>query len=244
MPLWYNWLMFSQCIAPTGILGHIYMLLDSGAVTIGIAFIGGLLSFLAPCVLPLIPGAIAYLSGSTGRNINSKIKRIYHTLFLISGFIITFIILGVVLGIVLSGIHFNYLVWVRRFGGLVISIFALVNLGIIPLHIFGTPGVKFIKGKSSYLKSFIFGALFGLAWTPCSTPILGSILGLSLTSLSSTILLFLFYSLGLAVPFVVTSYLGSDLFIRLTKKSEWFYSILMSIFSLVLLFVGTLMLFQ
>jgi cytochrome c-type biogenesis protein len=236
--------MFAQCIAPTGILGQIYMLLDSGTISIGVAFVGGLLSFLAPCVLPLIPGAIAYLAGATGEDRNSKIKRIKHTLFLVLGFIITFVILGVLLGIIFSSIHFSYFVWLRRFGGIVICLFALVNLGIIPFHIFKTPGVKFIKGKISYLKSFIFGALFGLAWTPCSTPVLGSILGLSLTNLSSTILLFLFYSLGLALPFIVTSYLGSDLFIRLTKKSEWLYSILMSIFSLVLLFIGTLMLFQ
>ena len=244
MPLCYNNIMFSQCIAPTGILGHIYMVLDNGNLTLIIAFIGGLLSFLAPCVLPLIPGAIAYLSGTNATDTTSKNKRIKHTLFLVLGFVITFILLGVLLGIVFSGIHNEYILWMRRIGGLLICIFALVNLGIILLHIFGTPGVKFIKGKSSYLKSFIFGVLFRLAWTPCSTPILGSILGLSLTSLSSTILLFISYSIGLALPFIITSYLGSDLFIRFTKKSEWLYSILMSVFSLVLLFVGTLMLFQ
>lgn len=236
--------MFSQCIPPTGIIGNIYALLDGGVVTIGIAFIGGLLSFLAPCVLPLIPGAIAYLASSTGDDRNSKMRRIRHTLFLVSGFVITFVILGVVLGILLSGIHASYIVWIRRFGGLVISIFALVNLGIIPLHIFSTPGVKFIKGKSSYLKSFIFGVLFGLAWTPCTTPVLGSILGLSLSNLANTVLLFFAYSLGLAIPFIITSYVGSDLFIRLTKKMSGFYSTLMTIFSLILLFVGVLMLSQ
>lgn len=236
--------MFSQCIAPTGLLGHIYMALGTGGVTYGIAFIGGLLSFLAPCVLPLIPGAIAYLSGSNNDTLVSKNKRLKHTLFLVMGFVLTFILLGVLLGIVFAGINHSYILWIRRIGGLLICIFALVNLGIIPLHIFGTPGVKFIKGKNSYLKSFIFGVLFGLAWTPCSTPILGSILGLSLTNLTSTVLLFLFYSLGLAIPFIVTSYLGSDLFIKLTKKSGGLYSILMIIFSLVLLFIGTLMLFQ
>ncbi len=244
LPLCYNNLMFAQCIPPSGILGQIYTLLDSGTISMGVAFIGGLLSFLAPCVLPLIPGAIAYLSGSTGDDANSKIKRIKHTLFLVLGFIITFVVLGVLLGIIFSSIHFDYFVWVRRFGGIVICLFALINLGIIPFNIFKTPGVKFVKGKISYLKSFIFGSLFGLAWTPCSTPILGSILGLSLTSLNSTIILFLVYSLGLAIPFIITSYIGSNLFIKLTKKSGSMYSILMVIFSLVLLFIGTLMLFQ
>ncbi len=174
-----------------------------------IALGAGLISFLSPCVLPLIPGYISYISGSSLNEIIEKknINLIPIILFTI-GFSIVFIIFGAAstfLGQMLLQNSNEF----RVVAGLVIIIFSL--------HIIGIVNIKFLNYekrintniKSNFLSPIAIGMAFAFGWTPCIGPILGSILVLAATeeSLSKGILLLSFYSIGLAIPFILSGYL-------------------------------------
>ena len=174
-----------------------------------IAFSAGLISFLSPCVLPLIPGYISYVSGSSLNELIEKknINLIPIILFTV-GFSIVFIIFGAAstfLGQILLQNSFE----LRIIAGLVIIIFSL--------HIIGILNIKFLNYEkridtnisSNFFSPILIGMAFAFGWTPCIGPILGSILVLAATeeSLSKGILLLSFYSIGLAIPFILSGYL-------------------------------------
>jgi cytochrome c-type biogenesis protein len=235
--------MFQQCIPPDGLIGNLLYFISSHDINVWFAFLGGLLSFFAPCVLPLIPGAIAYVSGVKEDDKNQAKKRILHTISLTLGFVITFILLGFLFSLVLSAINPVYGVWIRRFGALVIIIFSLASIGIISVDFLSRFSPRFIKGKKSLLKSFAFGFLFGLGFSPCATPILGTILGLSITSPVLALPLFAAYAIGLALPFILVTFFGSGFINQITKKSPKIYNIVSIILFYILLFVGVILLF-
>ena len=174
-----------------------------------IAFSGGFISFLSPCVLPLIPGYISYISGSSFHELIEKknINLIPIVLFTI-GFSIVFIIFGAAstfLGKILLQNSYE----LRIFAGLIIIIFSL--------HIIGLINIKFLNYEkrintninSNFFSPILIGMAFAFGWTPCIGPILGSILLLASTteSISRGILLLCSYSLGLALPFILSGYL-------------------------------------
>jgi len=174
-----------------------------------IALGAGLISFLSPCVLPLIPGYISYISGSSLNELIEKknINLIPIILFTV-GFSIVFIIFGAAstfLGQILLQNSFE----LRIVAGLVIIIFSL--------HIIGIINIKFLNYEkridtnisSNFFSPILIGMAFAFGWTPCIGPILGSILVLAATeeSLSKGILLLSFYSFGLAIPFILSGYL-------------------------------------
>ena len=174
-----------------------------------IALGAGLISFLSPCVLPLIPGYISYISGSSLNELIEKknINLIQIILFTV-GFSIVFIIFGAAstfLGQILLQNSFE----LRIVAGLVIIIFSL--------HIIGIINIKFLNYEkridtnisSNFFSPILIGMAFAFGWTPCIGPILGSILVLAATeeSLSKGILLLSFYSFGLAIPFILSGYL-------------------------------------
>lgn len=178
------------------------------------AFVAGLLTFLAPCTLPLVPAYLAFISGVPADDLQDKIaaQRVRMKVFgngalFVLGFSTVFIALGVTAG--LLGIVFApYQVWLSRIGGAVVLAFGLFMLGALKVP-FLNREFK-VRGSSAGgpLKSFILGASFSLGWTPCVGPILGSILilaGASGTALQGALLLAVF-SLGLAVPFLALAY--------------------------------------
>jgi len=178
-------------------------------IEIILAFSAGLISFLSPCVLPLIPGYISYISGSSLNELLAKksINLIPIILFTV-GFSIVFICFGATATFVGSLILSNS--YELRIGaGVVIIIFSLHILGLINIKFLNYEKRIQSEKKSGIFSSIFIGMAFGFGWTPCIGPILGSILALASTeeSLSKGMLLLFFYSLGLAIPFVASGYL-------------------------------------
>ena len=174
-----------------------------------IALSAGLISFLSPCVLPLIPGYVSYISGSSLNELmESKKINIFPIILFSLGFSIVFISFGAT-ATYLGSLVLDYSYELRIIAGSLIIIFSL--------HIMGLLNIKFLNYekrihsniKPSNFGSILIGMAFGFGWTPCIGPILGSILALAATeeSINKGILLLLFYSLGLAIPFILSGYL-------------------------------------
>lgn len=170
------------------------------------AFLGGLVSFLAPCVLPIIPGFLAYLAGASTTETGSKRKEIFiNSIFFVLGFSLIFALLGVLLNTLLEGIAYDVQIWLSRIGGVMIIFFGLYLVGLIKIPFLEKEykfGIK-TKFKSRYATSFLFGLAFAAGWTPCVGPALGVILGLAATEPGSAFILLLTYALGLGIPFLI-----------------------------------------
>lgn len=178
------------------------------------AFIAGILTFLAPCTLPLVPAYLGFISGVSAKDLQdplaakqAKRKIFLNGLFFILGFSAVFVILGSIAGF-FGQLLFGYRIWLSRIGGIFVILFGLFMLNVIKIPFLSreiqikTP--SFFQ-KGSKINSFVLGSTFGLGWTPCVGPILGSILTLaaaSTTAFQGAFLLGVF-SLGLAVPFLV-----------------------------------------
>ena len=174
-----------------------------------IAFGAGLISFLSPCVLPLIPGYISYISGSSLNELISKKNiNLFPIILFTVGFSIVFIIFGAAstfLGQVLLKNSYE----LRIVAGLVIIILSLQIIGLINIKFLNYEKRIQTNISAGILSPILIGMAFAFGWTPCIGPILGSILVLASTeeSLSKGILLLFFYSIGLALPFILSGYL-------------------------------------
>src|SRR2546425_11876618 len=189
-----------------------------------IAFAGGLLSFLSPCVLPLVPGYISLMSGVSVDHLksdgggSSRRAVIANSLAFNSGLSVIFLALGGTAGLVGAAIINN--VWVRVIGGLVIIIFGLHLIGLLKIKYLYKDTRQFSNEKPrGILGSLTLGIAFAAGWTPCIGPILGGIIGLAATSggWRSGLTLSAFYSAGLAVPFLITG-LGINQFLGYYSK--------------------------
>ena len=174
-----------------------------------IAFGAGLISFLSPCVLPLIPGYISFISGASLNELleNKKIKLIPLILFTF-GFSTVFIIFGAAASFLGQVLLQNSEI-LRIIAGLIIIIFSLQLIGIININFLNFEKKIYTKKNNNIWFSFVIGMAFGFGWTPCIGPILGSILALASTeeTVFEAIILLSFYSLGLAIPFILSGYL-------------------------------------
>ena len=206
-----------------------------------IAFGAGLISFLSPCVLPLIPGYISYISGrSINELIDQKNINLIPMILFTIGFSIVFIIFGAAstfLGQVLLQNSFE----LRIIAGLIIIIFSL--------HIIGVLNIKFLnfekriktKININFYSPLLIGMAFAFGWTPCIGPILGSILVLAATeeSINKGIILLSFYSLGLAIPFILSGYLVQK-FLIFSKNFRKNINLVSKIGGFILLITGVL----
>ena len=174
-----------------------------------IALGAGLISFLSPCVLPLIPGYISYISGSSLNELLERKKiNIIPIIFFAVGFSIVFISFGAT-ATFLGSVILNNSFELRIIAGILIIIFSLQIMGVI--------NIKFLNYEKRFQSninpnnfgSVLVGMAFGFGWTPCIGPILGSILALASTeeNINRGVMLLFFYSLGLAIPFVLSGYL-------------------------------------
>jgi len=208
-----------------------------------VAFGAGLISFLSPCVLPLIPGYISYISGSTFNELIEK-KNIDLTpiiLFTV-GFSIVFIIFGAAstyLGQVLLQNSYE----LRVAAGLVIILFSLHIIGIINLKFLNYEKRIETKTNNNFYSPIVIGMAFAFGWTPCIGPILGSILVLAATedSINKGILLLISYSLGLALPFILSGYLIQK-FLTFSKNFKKNINLVSKIGGIILLITGVLIL--
>ncbi len=209
---------------------------------VGIAAVAGLGSFLAPCILPMIPAFLAYISGTTLTEIQknngtvnivaSRLNILLNTIFFVAGFTVVFSILGVVLNSVLSNTTGKIFQDFNHVGGIIIiafGVFMLLSSKISKLNF----EKKIIPNRTntSYLLSFVFGLAFATGWTPCIGPILGSILTLAATSPGHAFILLLSYSLGLGIPFILMGIFFSRFtrFIKSMSKHLKYYSIIMGV---------------
>ena len=208
-----------------------------------VAFGAGLISFLSPCVLPLIPGYISYISGSSlNELLEKKTINIFPIVLFTFGFSIVFISFGATatfLGSLILSNSFE----LRIIAGSIIIIFSL--------HIMGLINIKFLNYekrinteiKSGNFSSILVGMAFGFGWTPCIGPILGSILALAAVeqTLLKAVMLLLFYSLGLAIPFILSGFLIQK-FMLVSKNLKRNINIISKTGGFILLVTGILIL--
>jgi len=212
-------------------------------IDIFIAFGAGLMSFLSPCVLPLIPGYISYISGSSlDELIEKKNINLIPIILFTFGFSIVFIIFGAAstfLGQLLLQNSFEF----RIVAGAIIILFSLHIIGIINLKFLNYEKRIQTNNNKNIFSPMIIGIAFGFGWTPCIGPILGSILVLAATeeSINKGILLLFFYSLGLAIPFILSGYLIQK-FLIFSKNFKKNINLVSKIGGLILLITGILIL--
>ena len=208
-----------------------------------ISFGAGLISFLSPCVLPLIPGYISYVSGSTLNELLEKknINLLPIVLFSL-GFSIVFIIFGAT-ATFLGKVLLNNSYELRIVAGLIIVIFSLHILGIFNIKFLNYEKRIHLKKGEGILSPIVIGMAFGFGWTPCIGPILGSILILASTTenISDGIVLLFSYSLGLAIPFILSGYLIQK-FLLVSKNLKRNMNIINKVGGALLLVTGILIL--
>jgi cytochrome c-type biogenesis protein len=179
-----------------------------GTVGVAIAFGAGLASFLSPCVLPLIPSYITFITGLSLDDVGrARRTTVVHALLFVAGFSLIFLALGAS-ATLLGRLLVTYRVWISRVGGVLVLAFGLYLLGVFNLGIFARERRIHLTDKPiGYLGTLLVGIAFGAGWTPCIGPILGSILTYAATQaqVSRGVALLGAYSLGLAVPFVISA---------------------------------------
>jgi cytochrome c-type biogenesis protein len=208
-----------------------------------IAFAAGLISFLSPCVLPLIPGYISFISGASLNELVEKKKiNIIPLILFTLGFSTVFIIFGAAASY-LGQVLLQNSQMLRIIAGLIIIIFSLQLIGIINISFLNLEKKIYTKKNNNIWFSFIVGMAFGFGWTPCIGPILGSILALASTeeTIIKAIILLCFYSLGLAIPFILSGYLMQR-FLMFSKNFKKNINLVSKIGGIILLITGVLIL--
>ena len=194
---------------------------------VAISFTAGLLSFLSPCVLPLIPSYVTFITGLSLEDVQrARRAALVHSILFVLGFSLIFLALGAT-ATVLGRVLLAHRVWLSRVGGALVILFGLYTLGALNIGAFARERRVHLADKPvGYLGTVLVGIAFGAGWTPCIGPILGSILILSSSSadLGRGLLLLSAYSLGLAIPFLLSALLVRQflaLFARLRRQMVW-----------------------
>ena len=208
-----------------------------------IAFGAGLISFLSPCVLPLIPGYISYISGQSLQEIlNKKEINFFPLILFCLGFSTVFVILGASASFLGQTLLQNSEI-LRIVAWIIIIIFSLQLIGIINIPYLNFEKRFDAKESRNILFPYVIGVAFGFGWTPCIGPILGSILALASIeeTLTRAVILLIFYSLGLAIPFVLSGYLIQR-FLLFSKNFRKNINLISKIGGIILLVTGILIL--
>ncbi len=220
-------------------------------VSIPTAFLGGIITFLSPCILPLIPVYLSILSGISVSQLRSgdisgkaRLRVLLHTLIFILGFTIVFNLFGI-LSASVGGLSAGVKTWLVRIGGVLVIILGLHTVHIITIPFLNyevKPDIEVKRG--SLWGSFLIGTMFGVGWTPCVGPILAAITFMSVNEgkILSGIILFSAYSLGLALPFIITSVLA-DTIIKAMAKYKKIPLVIEKISGVLLIAIGVVMLF-
>ena len=209
-----------------------------------IALGAGFISFLSPCVLPLIPGYISYISGQNLEQIVEKKQKILAKTIIFSlGFSLVFISFGATASY-FGSFLINYSDTLRIIAGIIIIIFSLQIMGVLKLNILNKEKWFYTKNYSNNLFfPFLVGTAFAFGWTPCIGPVLGSILTLAAveTSIAQGVILLSFYSLGLAIPFILSGYAITK-FLSVSKNLKSKMRLISLIGGSILLITGILIL--
>ncbi|OCL26695.1 cytochrome c biogenesis protein CcdA [Orenia metallireducens] len=212
-------------------------------ISISIAFSAGFISFLSPCVLPLVPAYVSYITGSTAEQ--GKVFTLIRAIAFVIGFSIIFILMGASASY-LGRIFAYYKPLFTKISAILIIIFGLHMSGLLKVNLlykqfrFSEP-----KEVSNWVSSIVIGMAFAAGWTPCVGTVLGSILLYAGTeaTLSSGILLLIFYSLGLGIPFIITAVFINK-FTRLSPKINRYLPVISKISGIIMIIFGLLLLFN
>jgi cytochrome c-type biogenesis protein len=208
-----------------------------------LSFFAGFVSFLSPCVLPLIPGYISFINGTTLENLEDKKKNFIfkETLLFTLGFSVVFISLGAT-ATFFGSLIFKYSTFFTYFVGIVIIFFSLNMIGILQLRLLNQElKYHFHNQITKPYMSFLVGIGFGFGWSPCIGPILGSVLALASleTTITKGIILLSIYSIGLAIPFILSG-LFITKFLIFSKKTRMHIIKIQKISGYILLITGVL----
>jgi cytochrome c-type biogenesis protein len=224
---------------------------NGSEVSIIMSFVAGVLTFLSPCILPLFPSYITYITGKSfeelkARGSSTNIKKLtaLHSLFFILGFSVIFVFLAVTFSYLGSFFGIKK-IWLERIGGILIILFGLHISGIFKLEFLNLEKkVVLNRKRAGYLGSFLVGMAFSVGWTPCVGPILSSILiyASTLESLVRSVVLLCFYSLGLGVPFFVAG-LAINQFLFLFNRFKGFMKFVPIVTGIFLIFIGIVLFF-
>jgi len=220
-----------------------------GKVSFIMAFGAGIFTFLSPCILPLIPVYISYLTGVSFRDMSEaeltkekkrKIKLLtaLHALGFIAGFSVVFVLLGMSFSL-LGKLLLEYQPVLKRIGGGMIVILALVIMGVIKIPFLGKEKhLSYKKEGVSVFGSILVGAVFAAAWTPCVGPILGSILiyASSTADIKAGIMLLVAFSMGLAVPFFLSALLINSLLTYIKRIEKYMRFVNISVGTILMIF--------
>ena len=185
-------------------------------IPLTIGFLAGILSFLSPCVLPIVPGFISYIVGKSFADIQnstkvSTLKLLLYILLFVLGFSLVFIIMGASIDF-LSDIFFDYKRQLNFVSGILIIILGLYFIGIIKIRFLDFERKLKLKGfQNNFIFPFLIGIAFAFGWSPCIGPILGSVLAIAINDSVNGVILLSFYSMGLAAPFIVVGLMMSKI---------------------------------
>ena len=217
--------------------------MQSASLGITISFTAGLLSFLSPCVLPLIPSYVSFITGLSLDDVQrSRRVTLIHSLLFIAGFTTVFLLLGAT-ATVLGQVLLRQREWVGRIGGVLVIVLGLYLLGVFNIGALAVERRVHIANKPlGYLGTLLVGMAFAAGWTPCIGPILGGVLTYTASSadLNRGLLLLFAYSLGLAVPFLLAA-LMIDRFMELFQRYRGALVWMSRISGVLLIAVGLLM---
>lgn len=228
---------------------------NAADITLWIAFSAGILSFFSPCVLPLLPSYVTYITGLTFGQLQEahpgarvRLTVLCHCLIFIAGFSAVFILLGALAGMASASFHGQLrtvLVWVQKIGGILIFLFGIHLTGLFHFGILlGEKRIHLHRKPAGFIGTFVVGLAFAAGWTPCIGPILGTILALAAGSAAGPgrgILLLTIYSAGLGLPFLLAGLLFHSFLSFFNRFRK--YIRLVEIFTGALLMVVGIMLF-
>jgi cytochrome c-type biogenesis protein len=214
---------------------------------IGLAALAGLLSFLSPCVLALVPAYISYLGGHTvtagGQVVENRWVTFSHGVAFVLGFSVVFVVLGAAAS-ALGALLYDVRTWLARIGGVIVIIFGLHTMGVIsiPFLDYDTRREMQPNPTLGYLSSALMGVFFSAGWAPCVGPVLGAVLTLALNSARITegVVLLSAYSVGLAVPFLLAA-LGIGRAAELMRNYSNAVRVLSVITGVILVIVGVML---
>lgn len=219
---------------------------DPAPLGLALAFSAGLLSFLSPCVLPLIPSYLTFVTGVGFDDLgHSRRAAVVHALLFVLGFTLIFVALGAS-ATVLGRLLLHYRSWITRLGGALVVVFGLYLLGAIRIGAFDRDRRVHLTNKPvGYLGTVLVGIAFGAGWTPCLGPILGAILTYTAATadLSRGLPLLLAYSMGLAIPFLIAA-VAVERFLETVTRIRPYLARVSQVSGVLLVVVGLLMMFD
>lgn len=226
-------------------------------ITLWIAFSAGVLSFFSPCVLPLLPSYLTYITGLSFGQLQDAHPRaqvrwtvLGHCLLFIAGFSCVFILLGALAGVASATLHANLhsvLLWVQKIGGVLVFLFGVHLSGVFHFGIlFGERRIHLHRKPAGFLGTFLVGLAFAAGWTPCIGPILGAILALTAGASAGPghgILLLTVYSAGLGVPFLLSGLLFHS-FLSFFERFRKYIRLVQMATGVLLMVVGVMLFFD